>query len=218
MSWTAIGGALVAASSRVARAAGPRRRGGSGILTLLYWQAPTILNAHLARGTKDFHAARIATEPLLTVDAAGAFTPVLAAEVPSRENGGVAADGRSVTYTLRDGVRWADGRPFTADDVVFTFSFITNRQTAATTYGNYVNVEKVEALDPTTVKVTFQTPTPAWYVPFVGEQGQILPRHALDAYVGDNAHRAPFNTKAFGTGPYTVESFRPGDLVVYTIN
>jgi peptide/nickel transport system substrate-binding protein len=46
----------------------------------------------------------------------------------------------------------------------------------------------------------------------------ILPKHALESYVGANARNAPFNLKSFGTGPYKVETFRPGDLVVYSIN
>lgn len=215
---SAIAAVLARAADTAAGAVAPPRRGGSGVLKLLYWQAPTILNAHLAQGTKDFHASRVCTEPLLTVNAAGVFTPVLAAEVPSRANGGLSPDGRWVVYKLKRGIRWADGRPFTSDDVVFTFKFVSNKQTGATTYGSYVNVEKVEPLDAYTVKITFKTPTPAWYLPFVGEQGQILPRHALDAYIGTNARNAPFNSKAFGTGPYKVETFRPGDLVVYTIN
>jgi len=197
------------------RAAG---RGSAGTLKLLFWQAPTILNPHLAQGTKDYDAARICTEPLLTVDAAGTLIPVLAAEVPSRANGQVAANGTAVTYRLRRDVRWADGHPFTADDVVFTFQFITHKATGATTYGTYANVAKVEPLGPYTVRITFRAPTPGWYLPFVGQAGQVLPRHALDAYVGDNAQYAPFNVKAFGTGPYKVDLFRPGDLVVYSIN
>jgi len=213
-----IAAALSAAAPRPARAAAPGRRGGSGPLRLLYWQAPTIVNPHLSEGTKDYHASRVCLEPLLTVNAAGVFTPVLAAQVPSRANGGLSPDGRSVTYKLKPGVKWADGRPFSADDVVFTFKFITNKETGATTYGTYINVDKVEALDPNTVKVTFKAATPAWYVPFVGEQGQILPRHALDPYVGNNARNAPFNLKSFGTGPYKIESFRPGDQIVYSIN
>lgn len=213
-----IAAALSAADPRMARAAAPGKRGGDGVLKLLYWQAPTIVNPHLATGTKDFHASRVCLEPLLTVDAAGNFTPVLATGVPSRANGGLAADGRSVTYRLKNGVKWADGRPFTADDVVFTYAYIANKETGATTYASYANIEKVEALDPSTVKITFKAPTPAWYLPFVGENGMILPRHALDAYVGSNSRNAPFNLKSFGTGPYKVESFRPGDLVVYTIN
>jgi peptide/nickel transport system substrate-binding protein len=218
LSSSAIASALGGAGLRPARAAAVGKRGDSGTLKLLYWQAPTIVNPHLAQGTKDYHASRVVLEPLLTVNAAGQFTPVLAAEVPSRANGGISADGKSVTYKLKQGVKWGDGRPFTADDVVFTYHFIINKQSGATTYGNYVSVDKVEAQGPSAVKVTFKTPTPAWYLPFVGEQGMIIPRHAMDPYVGNNARNAPFNLKAFGTGPYKVESFRPGDLVVYSIN
>jgi peptide/nickel transport system substrate-binding protein len=212
-----LGSALTASSLRPAQAAAGGR-GASGVLKLLYWQAPTILNPHLSQGTKDFHASHICCEALLTVDAAGNFAPVLAANVPSRANGQVAADGRSVTYKLKQGIKWADGRPFTSDDVVFTYQFIANKQTGATTYGSYVNVAKVEPVDPATVKITFKAPTPAWYLPFVGSNGMILPRHALDGYIGSNARNAPFNTKAFGTGPYMVDTFHPGDLVVYKIN
>src|SRR5206468_5894396 len=112
LSSSAAAAVLAGAGVRAARAATPSRRGASGVLKLLYWQAPTIVNPHLAQGTKDFHASRVCLEPLLTVDAAGRFTPVLAAEVPSRANGGVAADGKSVTYKLKPGIKWADGRSF----------------------------------------------------------------------------------------------------------
>lgn len=209
---------LAAAGIRPAGAATARKRGESGVLKLLYWQAPTILNPHLAVGTKDFHAARVSLEPVLSVNAAGVFTPVLATEVPTRANGGLSADGRSVTYRLKPGVKWADGRPFTAEDVAFTFRFVSNKETGSTTYASYDNIDKVEALTPYTVKITFKAPTPAWYLPFVGSNGQVLPKHAFDGYAGTNARNAPFNLKAFGTGPYKVDSFRPGDLIVYSIN
>src|SRR5579864_3155284 len=214
---SAIWAVLDRATVLPARAAAAGR-GSQGTLKLLYWQAPTIVNPHLAQGTKDFHASRPVLEPLLTVDAAGRFTAVLAAEVPSRQNGGISADGRAVTYKLKQGVKWADGRNFTSDDVVFTFQYVQNKQTAATTYGYYTTVDKVEPIDTHTVKITFKTPTPAWYAPFVGEDGVILPQHALDAYIGSNSRNAPFNLKSYGTGPYKVETFRPGDLVVYSIN
>ncbi len=218
ISATGIAAFFSAAAPRAARAAGAVTRGSQGTLKLLYWQAPTILNPHLADGVKDFHASRVVLEPLMTLDGAGTFTPVLAANVPSMANGQVGKDGKTVIYKLKPGIKWADGRPFTADDVVFTFQFVHNKQTAANTYGSYVNVAKVEPLDPLTVKVTFVAATPAWYLPFVGAQGMILPRHALDAYIGSNARNAPFNLKSFGTGPFMVDSFRPGDQVVYTIN
>ncbi len=218
LSSSAIASALAGTRLQPARAAMGGKRGDNGVLKLLYWQAPTIVNPHLAQGVKDYHASRLCLEPLLTANAAGVFAPVLAAEVPSRANGGLSADGKSVTYKLKQGVKWADGRPFTADDVVFTYQFINNKESAATTYATYATIEKVEAVNPTTVKITFKTPTPAWFLPFVGSNGMILPKHALESYVGSNARNAPFNLKSFGTGPYKVESFRPGDLVIYSIN
>ena len=71
---------------------------------MLLWQAPTIVNPHLAQGTKDFIASRICLEPLLTVDVEGKFAPVLAAEIPSRENGGLDPGGKWVQYKLKPGV------------------------------------------------------------------------------------------------------------------
>ncbi|HEX8968119.1 MAG TPA: peptide ABC transporter substrate-binding protein [Chloroflexota bacterium] len=193
-------------------------RGSAGPLRILMWQGPTILNPHLSQGTKDFIAARFCTEPLMTVSADGTFTPVLVTEVPSKDNGGLGADGQTVTYKLKSGIKWADGQPFTADDVVFTFEFVSNPATAATTLGSYLDVSAVEAVDPMTVRVTFNGPTGGWYVPFVGEQGQILPKHALQQYVGAGSRDAPFNLKAFGTGPYMVQDFKPGDVLTLVPN
>ncbi len=193
-------------------------RGSGGPLKILMWQGPTILNPHLSQGTKDLIAARFGTEPLMTVSPDGTLSPVLATEVPSKDNGGLSADGTSVTYKLKPGVMWADGQPFTADDVVFTYQYVTNPDTAATTLGNYVDLASVEAVDPTTVRLTFKTPTGGWYVPFVGEAGQILPKHALAQYAGANSRDAPFNLKSFGTGPYMVSDFKPGDVVTLVPN
>ncbi|MDI3339632.1 MAG: peptide ABC transporter substrate-binding protein [Sphaerobacter sp.] len=191
--------------------------GGHGELRLLWWQAPTILNAHLSQGTKDFDASRVHLEPLAEFDKDSNLVPVLAAEIPERGKG-VAEDGKSVTWKLRQGVKWHDGEEFTAEDVKFTFEYLTNEKTAATTYGKYKNVESVEVIDEYTVKVNFKTPDPAWFNPFVGPEGMILPEHVLRDYVGEKAREAPFNLKPIGTGPFKVVEFRPGDVVVYERN
>ena len=189
-----------------------------GVLKILMWQGPTILNVHLSQGTKDDIASRFCTEPLMTVSADGTFSPVLAAEVPSKDNGGLAADGKTVTYKLKQGVKWADGQPFSSDDVVFTYQYAVNKETATTTYGNFSDLEKVEAVDPNTVRLTFKNVTGGWYVPFVGTGGQILPKHALEQYVGTASRNAPFNLQAFGTGPYMVKDFKPGDALTLVPN
>jgi peptide/nickel transport system substrate-binding protein len=92
-------------------------RGQGGTLTLLYFQAPTMVNPHLSSGTKDLSASRITYEPLASFNKDAELIPFLAAEVPSLQNGQVAADGTSVTWKLKQDVKWADGEPFTADDV-----------------------------------------------------------------------------------------------------
>src|SRR5215831_9360077 len=79
----------------------PTKRGGGGTLKLLWWQGPTLLNPHFATGTKDQDGSRLFYEPLASWHPDGVLVPILAAEVPTPENGGVAADGRSVVWKLR---------------------------------------------------------------------------------------------------------------------
>ena len=100
-------------------------------MRLLLWQAPTILNPHFSQGDKDGYASRPVLEPLVNIMSDGSLEPVLAAEVPTLENGGVAEDGLSVTYKLKEGVLWSDGEPFTAEDVAFTWEYATNTETSA---------------------------------------------------------------------------------------
>ena len=71
----------------------PTHAGGGGALRTLFWQAPTLLNPHFAVGAKDAEGAGIFYEPLTAWDPDGNLVPVLAAEIPDTENGGVAADG-----------------------------------------------------------------------------------------------------------------------------
>ncbi len=206
------------AAPTAAPAAAGAKRGGGGTLNLLWWQAPTNLNSHLSLATKDVGAARVFSEPLADFDANAKLVPVLAAEIPSVENGGLAKDFSSVTWKLKKGVKWHDGQPFTAGDVAFTYKFLNDPKTGATTRGQYADVASVEALGSDTVKVTFKNPTPAWFNPFTAMAGQILPEHALKDFVGENAKNAPYLQKPIGTGPYKVTDFRSGDTVVYEIN
>src|SRR5437868_12722554 len=140
----------------------PSKAGGGGALKTLFWQAPTLLNPHFAVGAKDAEGCRIFYEPLAAWDPEGRLVPVLAAEIPDIENGGIAADGMSVTWRLKKGVQWHDGQPFTADDIVFNWEYAADPATAATTIGNYQDIEQVEKLDPLTVRVRFKRPMPFW--------------------------------------------------------
>ncbi len=210
---TAAGGGVASVTS-----GGPTKRGGGGTLKILQWQAPTILNVHFSSGTKDDLVCRIVYEPLVTLDADTNFVPVLAAEVPTRENGGLAADGRSVTYKLRSGVKWSDGQPFTADDVIFTYEYVTDKATASSNYANFSTIDKIDKIDDLTIKVSFKDVTPGWYISFGGTSGCIIPKHIFQADKGASAKNSPNNLKPVGTGPYKVQSFAPGDTVQFVLN
>lgn len=187
-------------------------------LKLLYWQAPTILNPHLSTGFKDSEASRITLEPLASFNNQLELVPFLAAEIPSLENGGIAKDGKSVTWKLKKNMNWSDGKPFTADDVIFTHKFISNPQVGTTTSGTYEIIKDIEKIDDHTIKINFKSVTPGWYSVFVGTEGMILPRHIFQDYNGENSRQAPGNLKPVGTGPYRVVDFKPGDVVVYEAN
>lgn len=193
-------------------------RGAGDTLRLLWWQAPTILNPHLATGGKDTDASRVTYEPLASFNADGELVPFLAAEIPSLENGGVAADGKSVTWKLKADVKWSDGEPFTADDVKFTFDYIADPATGATSGSSYSNVASVEVIDATTVKVNFKDVTPVWARPFVGANGPIIPQHIFQDYIGAKSSEAPANLKPVGTGAYQVVEFKPGDIIIFEPN
>ncbi|WP_048441691.1 peptide ABC transporter substrate-binding protein [Caenimonas sp. SL110] len=195
----------------------PTKRGGGGALKVLWWQGTTLLQPHFANGTKDQEGSRIFYEPLASWDSEGNLIPVLAAEVPTRENGGLSADGRSVTWKLKRGVTWHDGQPFTADDCVFTWEYAKDPATAAVTTGVYKDVQVVK-VDSHTVRVTFAKASPFWATAFVAAEGMIIPKHLFAPYAGAKSREAPNNLKPVGTGPYKFVDFKPGDMVRGAIN
>jgi peptide/nickel transport system substrate-binding protein len=202
----------VAQAQTVAPAYKPTKRGGGGPLKLIYWQAAVHLNPHYAGGTKDQDASRVFYEPLASWDSDGNLVPILAAEVPTRANGGLSADGRSVTWKLKRGVKWHDGKDFSADDVIFTAQYAGDPAAAMTTVNVYKDI-KVTKVDSHTVRIDFPKPTPFWAEPMVGSVGLILPKHVFEGFMGAKSRDNPANLKAVGTGPYKIVDFKPGDTL-----
>ena len=195
----------------------PTKRGGGGALKTLWWQGATLLNPHFAIGTKDQDGSRIFYEPLASWDPDGNLAPVLAAEVPTQQNGGLSKDGKSVTWKLKKGVVWHDGKPFTADDCVFTWEYCADPATASVSIGTYKDV-KVDKVDSHTIKVNFAKPTPFWADAFVGVRGMVIPKHLFEPFKGGKSREAPNNLKPVGTGPYRFVDFKPGDVVRGELN
>ncbi|GGI31905.1 peptide ABC transporter substrate-binding protein [Bradyrhizobium guangdongense] len=195
----------------------PTKRGGGGPLKLLWWQGPTLLNPHFATGTKDQDGSRLFYEPLASWDVDGNLNPILAAEIPSTANGGLAADGKSVTWKIKPGVKWHDGKPLTADDLVFTWQYASDPATAAVSISTYADLT-VEKVDDLTIRILFKNPTPFWANAFVGAYGCVIPKHLFAEYKGSKSREAPTNLAPVGTGPYTFVEFKPGDLVRGKLN
>jgi len=195
----------------------PTKRGGGGLLKTLWWQAPTLLHPHFATGTKDQDASRIFYEPLAGFDPDGNIVPILASEVPSVSAGTLSRDLTWVTWKLKRGVTWHDGKPFTADDVVFNWEYAADPATAAWCIATYKDI-KVEKIDALSVRVTLAKPTPFWADAFVGVRGMIIPKHLFEPFKGGKSREAPANLKPVGTGPYRFVDFKPGDIVKGELN
>ncbi len=191
-----------------------KTRGQDGELRLIQWQAPTTLSSHQSTGTKDYMASSLVLEALMNYTAEGALLPRLIKEIPTIENGLLAEDLRSVTYNLLEGVTWSDGEPFTARDVVFTWQWVVNPDNASTSAAVFGVIENIEAVDDLTVRVSFAQPNANWFEPHAGTTwGAVYPEHILAEGSHDDFLQAPI-----GTGPYVVESFSPGDQVVFRMN
>ncbi len=197
-------------------------RGGGDLLRILYWQAPTILNTHLAVGTKDFDASRLILEPLAAIDADGNLVPLLVEEIPTLENGGVAEDLSSITWKLRRDIKWSDGTDFTAADVVFTYEYCINPATTCVNTATFQGIASIETPDDYTVKIIWENPNANYYKAFTSTNGRILQKAQFADCIGEAASTAEAcqaaNLAPIGTGPYKVVEFKPGDVVLYEIN
>lgn len=188
-------------------------------LNILYWQAVSILNPYLSSGTKDYDAGSLIVEPLGSYNQDGVLVPALAAEIPTLENGGVAEDLMSITWTLKEGVVWSDGTPFTAEDVAFTWLYCTTPETGCSSTSSYEDVVNVEAIDDLTVLVTFGAPKPFPYGPFTSSASPVLQKAQFEECVGAAAQGcAEANTGPIGTGPFKVVDFRANDVVTFERN
>src|SRR5258708_10853691 len=208
----------ILASAGMAHAQGktaytPTKGGGGGPLKVLWWQSPTLLNPHFATGTKDQDGSRIFYEPLAAFDPDGNLVPILAAEIPSIQNGAVAKDGKSITWKLKKNDVWHDGKPFTADDIAFNWEHAADPATTATPISPYKDIARIDKLDSHTVKLTFKNPTPFWADGFCGYRGMIIPKPVFEPFKGAKSREAPPNVNPVGTRPYKYVDFKPGDIV-----
>ncbi|HME45148.1 MAG TPA: peptide-binding protein [Syntrophorhabdales bacterium] len=121
-------------------------------------------------------------------------------------------DKLTITFHLRKNVRWQDGRPFTAHDVLYTYKVTIDPRTPTAYSSDFLMVKKAEALDDYTFRVTYDKP----FAPALISWGaSILPSHLLE---GKDITTSPLTRAPVGTGPYKLKEWIAGDRIVLTAN
>lgn len=144
---------------------------------------------------------------LLTHDADMKLKPALAAKLPE-----VSDDGKTYTYTLRDGVTFSDGKPFTADDVVFTYETILDEKTNNASKAELDALEKVEKKDARTVVFHLKYA----YAPFA--ERTVLPIAPQHIAGKQDVNTGSFTTHPVGTGPYILTNWSKGEKLTFKAN
>jgi peptide/nickel transport system substrate-binding protein len=124
----------------------------------------------------------------------------------------VAKDNLTITFKLRKGVKWHDGKPFTAHDVLFTYKVTIDPKTPTAYAADFLLVKEAKVLDDYTFRVTYHKP---FSQALISWGSAILPRHLLE---GKNITTSPLGRRPIGTGPYLFKEWIPGDRIVLTAN
>jgi peptide/nickel transport system substrate-binding protein len=178
------------------------------------------LFAHADAGNVEGQLAHLAFEPFFDLDAAGDPVPELITAVPTVANGGISADGRTLTYHLRPNVRWSDGVPLTARDVLFTLRAILDARNPLGSREGYDLIDDARAVGPYTVRFHLKVawaPAVATFFSYGTSPQYVLPEHVL-------ATQAPLDRAAFnaapsvGDGPFRFVSWEHGDRLEYAAN
>jgi len=120
----------------------------------------------------------------------------------------ISEDKLRIRFYLRKDVKWQDGKPFTADDVEFTYKAYVDPKTPTAYATDFLKVKEFHILDPYTFEVTYEKP----YAPGLGSwQQSMLPKHLLE---GQDITKSPLARHPVGTGPYRFVEWKTGEKIV----
>jgi peptide/nickel transport system substrate-binding protein len=188
-------------------------------VTILYWQAASILNPYLSGGTKDTDASALILEPLANYAPDGSLVPVLAEDIPTLENGGISDDYTSITWTFKSDVLWSDGSPLTAEDFIFTWQYCTDPAGGCAQTQYFEDITSIEAVGDNQIMITFDVPKPYPYNAFVTNLAPVISSVQFADCLGEAAASCTEeNFAPMGTGPFVIEDFRPNDVGIYVRN
>ncbi|NKN37426.1 peptide ABC transporter substrate-binding protein [Agrobacterium sp. a22-2] len=186
----------------------------TGQMIVGFSQEPTVFNPHLLHIEVDEGIHFSLFDPLFAIDPEGKFTPALAIEVPTVENGGISADGLAWKVKLRDDVKWHDGTPFTAEDVKFTLELMVDPEFRSWRKTGHELVRELTVVSPT--EITWKMEKPFAPYPSILASTFIVPKHVLGAEKDKNI--APFNNAPIGTGPFKWVERIAGDHITLEAN
>jgi peptide/nickel transport system substrate-binding protein len=181
-------------------------------LTIAQQREPMALNPALENGTSAMEWGLLLFNYLVKFDDKGRLVGDVATVVPTLSNGGISRDGRTITYHLHRGVRFADGTPLTARDCVWSIKAVNNPNNNVQSRFGYDRVVRAEAPNDTTLVLHLRRPFAPLLTVLLAPQGfPILPRHLLES--DKDFNRSTFNSLPIGGGPFVVDRWNRGDRV-----
>ncbi|HMV97097.1 MAG TPA: peptide ABC transporter substrate-binding protein [Anaerolineales bacterium] len=188
---------------------------GGGTVVLILPEEPTTLNFYLADAAIVRQVADATSMTgLVTIDETGNFVPTLAQEVPTTENGGLSSDYLTVTWKLKEGLKWSDGEALTSDDVKFTVEVLSNPDSGALVgTSGFDLITKVETPDATTTVLTYSEPYPGYLDQFAYG---LFPRHATGK--PEEMSAWAWNSNPVVAGPFILSTWESGKRLSFTRN
>jgi len=193
---------------------------GGKTVTIAYSQEPDLVDALFSSMSYSAWVDQMVQVGLGTWDANNNLVPELATEIPTAANGGVSADGMTITWHLQKGLKWSDGQPLTSADVKFTWQLLTDPGNAVYTRAGYDQITSIDTPDTTTAILHFKSLYPGWQTLFdsgPNNQGNIQPEHILKGKTG--LEKDPFiHWPKVSSGPWVITDWVAGDHMTFLPN
>jgi ABC-type transport system substrate-binding protein len=205
-------------STAPATAAGPQK---GGSLTVAYKDDLATLDPAIGYDWTNWPAEKLVFDGLLDYDSGTTIEPRLAESLPA-----VNADATVYTFKLRKGVKFSNGREFTADDVLYSLTRVLDPKTASPGAGFFTGIQGapefvagtattvtgIKAIDANTVEFTLSAPDVTFLNKLALNFAFIVPKEAVEA-AGEN-----FGHQPVGTGPFTLKEWKSGESLTFTRN
>jgi len=179
-----------------------------GVLRIAQREDPDNLNLLLGTETVDIDISAFWGAYLFRWSDRNELVPELATIEPTLANGGISPNGLRITYHLRRNVKWQDGAPFTAGDVIYTWQQMLNPRNMVVSRAGYDVISRIDRVDDYTIVVRLKRR----FAPFVNtffapanHPDVILPEHLLSRY--PDLNHAGYNALPVGTGPFRIVAY-----------